>query len=339
MSGTDSTVQRAGVGSVQFPAFGTTAVVSVAQPAMLGAARAVVQELVDQFDQACSRFRKDSELSALNRSRGSVCPAGPLLLDALGAALRAAQLTDGDVDPTVGQALIALGYDRDFEAVHERVAPAPVAFAAVPGWRAVELDRGAGTIRLKPGVTLDLGATAKALAADRAAAAAAAAVGCGVLVGFGGDLGLGGAAPAQGWRVYVTDDHRAGAQAPGQWIMLHGGGLATSSTVVRRWRAGEDTHHHLLDPSTGLPARGVWRTASVAAASCVDANTASTAAIVRGERAPAWLTSLRLPSRLVSSEGTALHLAGWPEDGDALPCAAAVPHPVSAAEPSAGAPR
>jgi thiamine biosynthesis lipoprotein len=118
--------------------------------------------------------------------------------------------------------------------------------------------------------------------------------------------------------VRVTDDHRAGFDAPGQWVTLTTGGLATSSTTVRAWRAGERDLHHLIDPSSGLPVDAVWRTATVAAGSCLDANIASTAAIVRGQRAIGWLESLALPSRLVSITGGAVHLAGWPSDGDDL---------------------
>jgi thiamine biosynthesis lipoprotein len=76
--------------------------------------------------------------------------------------------------------------------------------------------------------------------------------------------------------------------------------------------------HHLVDPASGLPAVGPWRTVSAAAASCLDANIASTAAIVRGERAAGWLESVRLPSRLVREDGRARHLVGWPREGDDL---------------------
>jgi thiamine biosynthesis lipoprotein len=72
--------------------------------------------------------------------------------------------------------------------------------------------------------------------------------------------------------------------------------------------------HHILDPRTGLPAAPVWRTVSVAAASCADANTAATAAIIRGWQAPAWLTVLRLPSRLVETNGTVHTIVGWPPE-------------------------
>ncbi len=287
----------------------------------LGDAVQTVERTIDMFDRACSRFRDDSELSVCNRAGGHPVHVSPLLIEAVGAGLRAASLTDGDVDPALGNALIALGYDDDWEAVAGRVS-APdrkLSFARVPGWRTIRVDPDAGTVALAQGVSLDLGATAKALAADRAAGEASAASGCGVLVSFGGDLATAGPAPEEGWSVRVTDDHRAPVSAPGQSITIHSGGLATSSITARRWRSSSGEFvHHLLDPATGQPVQGGWRTVSVAASTCLDANIASTAAIVRGQRAPSWLSSLGLPSRLVSDDGLALHLAGWPLEGDDL---------------------
>ena len=97
-------------------------------------------------------------------------------------------------------------------------------------------------------------------------------------------------------------------------VAIHAGGLATSSTAARRWRRGGDVLHHILDPRTGLPAAPVWRTVSVSAASCTDANIASTAAIIRGRAAPAWLTGLGLPARLVDEAGRVRTIGGWPAD-------------------------
>lgn len=94
--------------------------------------------------------------------------------------------------------------------------------------------------------------------------------------------------------------------------MVRDGGLATSSPLGRTWRRGDARLHHIVDPVTGRPARSCWRTASVAAASCVGANIASTAAILRGERAIGWLEGLGLPARLVRQDGTAVTVAGWP---------------------------
>ena len=104
---------------------------------------------------------------------------------------------------------------------------------------------------------------------------------------------------------------------PSAVVAIRSGGLATSSTVARRWRRGGDVLHHILDPRTGLPAAPVWRTVSVSAASCTDANIASTAAIIRGRAAPAWLTGLGLPARLVDEAGRVHRVGGWPaEAGD-----------------------
>lgn len=291
-------------------AIGTTAIVVVQEPCASQARRLLVAEL-EAIDRACSRFRDDSELMRANDAGGRVTAISGLFAQAVGAALLAAQQTAGLVDPTVAPALVALGYDDDFAAVR---ADAPDDVSGVPaaGWWTVELDAPRRLLRLAPGCRLDLGATAKALAADRAAAAIAAATGSPTLVNLGGDVATAGPVPPGGWLVRVTDDHRAGPSADGQRVAVLGGGLATSSTTVRRWRrAGRDVHH-IVDPRTGEPAQAVWRTVSVAAASCVDANTASTAAVVRGASAPRWLQSLGLPARLVDPEGTVVTVGDWP---------------------------
>jgi thiamine biosynthesis lipoprotein len=131
-----------------------------------------------------------------------------------------------------------------------------------------------------------------------------------VLVSLGGDVAVAGA-PAGGWPVLVTDDHR-GADRTGQTVGVADGGLATSSTTVRRWRAGELALHHIVDPARGTPAVEHWRTVSVAAASCVRANAAATAAIVLGAAAPGWLEGLGLAARLVRPDGRIVTTPGWP---------------------------
>jgi thiamine biosynthesis lipoprotein len=161
---------------------------------------------------------------------------------------------------------------------------------------------------------LDVGATAKALATDRAAGRIAAALDCGVLVGLGGDIAVAGPVPPGGWRVLVADDHTQSDPASGQGVTINSGGLATSGTARRRWQRGGRVVHHIVDPRTGVPATG-WRTVTVAAGTCVDANTASTAAVVLGAAAPAWLAERRLPARLVADDGTVCPVAGWPADG------------------------
>jgi thiamine biosynthesis lipoprotein len=162
-------------------------------------------------------------------------------------------------------------------------------------------------------VTIDLGATARALAADRAAHAAYRATGAGVLVSVGGDVAVAGPAPDGGWPVPVADDRRRPLDTAGETVAIHSGGLATSSTAVRRWSTTDGNVHHLLDPHRGAPAAGQWRTVSVCAASCVDAQTASALAIAAETVAPMWLESLDLPARLVRSDGSVVLTRGWPE--------------------------
>jgi thiamine biosynthesis lipoprotein len=297
--------------SVTFPTLGTTATLLVTRGHQLAVARRVLESHLDEIDRACSRFRPDSDLTRVNEAEGRRVRVAPLLITAVEVALRAARITDGDVDPTVGQAMQLVGYDRDFDAVAPDGPPIQLEVTRVPGWRTVEVNRSSHTIRVPRGVMLDLGATAKALAADRSAQAVQESVGGGVLVSLGGDLSIAGPAPTGGWSVRVTDDHAAPPDAPGETVALEVGGLATSSTTVRRWTRGDRTLHHIIDPATGSSTESCWRTVSVAAANCVDANVASTAAIVRGERAARWLESLELPARLAGRDGRVIHVGGW----------------------------
>jgi FAD:protein FMN transferase len=301
----------------RWEALGSSVVLQLSDPDALVPARSRVQNELSAIDRACSRFRPDSELSYLNAHAGRTVAASPLLFAAVELAVRAAQLTGGDVDPTVGRALVLAGYDRDWRLLArpgERPERPAVVARVRAGWRSVELDRTRSSIRIPAGVRLDLGATAKAWAADRAACAAAEAGGCGALVSLGGDIATSGSAPDGGWRIRVTDDHRSDPSAPGQTISISSGGLATSSTAVRRWSHGGFNMHHIIDPATGAPSRTRWRTVSVAAADCAEANIATTAALVRDEAALRWLGGLGLPARLVDRRGRVATVGGWPSE-------------------------
>ena len=309
------------LGGAAWEALGTSAVLRVSDPQALPPARAAVERELAAIAEACSRFRPDSELSRLNACAGRSVRVSPLLMEALELALRGAELTSGDVDPTVGRALELAGYDRDWRALEPATdqpeAPLAITVRVRSGWRAVVLDRAHMSVRVPAGVKLDLGASAKAWAADRAAAAAHEATGCGVLVSLGGDIATAGAAPAEGWAVRVTDDHRSHHSAPGQTVSISSGGLATSSTTVRRWSHDGHTMHHIIDPDTGAPVHSAWRTVSVAAATCADANIAATAALVRSRAAAAWLDGLGLPARLVGEDGGVIAVGAWPQQTDA----------------------
>jgi thiamine biosynthesis lipoprotein ApbE len=321
--------------AADWQALGTQVWLLVTSPGQLAEARRLLEADLTAVDQACSRFRSDSELMRLgaggpgpdsagpaSAERASAGPAStvevsPLLAEAIAVALRAARITDGDVDPTVAGAMSALGYDRDFSLLPAVGPPVRLTVRAVPGWRQVGFDEQARLLTLPRGVYLDLGATAKAWAADRAATRLTGALGCGVLVGLGGDISVAGPPPEGGWRIRVQDitgRPEDPPEGPAAVVAIRAGGLATSSTTARRWRRGGDVLHHILDPRTGLPASVHWRTVSVSAASCVDANTASTAAIIRGPQALDWLSNLGLPARLVDTAGSVRTVGGWPAE-------------------------
>ena len=311
----DEAVQTLGLATQRWRALGTSAQVVVTDPASLAPAVDAVRRVLDAIDLAASRFRADSELTAVNTMAGAWVPVSPLFARALRVALDAAAATDGLVDPTVGAALVGLGYDRTFRLVPADAPAIDVVVAPIVGWRHVELDDRALRVRIPRDARLDLGATAKGLAADLAAAAAHRTTERGVLVNLGGDIATAGTAPPVGWPVAVgdvTDPDAADETGPVQTIALHTGALATSSTSARRWRRGGSTMHHIIDPSSGLPASAPWRTVSVVATTCAEANAASTAAVVAGRDAVRWLTRHGHTARLVSTAGVVTTLGGWP---------------------------
>jgi thiamine biosynthesis lipoprotein len=276
---------------------------------LVGAIEILHHEL-ELIDKAASRFRADSEIAVVQRAQGRPVSISPSLVEAVCVALRVAEVTDGTVDPTVGNAMIRLGYDRDFAEIAGDVSRSLPDKSPVVGWRSIVLDPINRTLRVPSGTLIDLGATAKALTADRIARRVTMTLGCGVLVSLGGDISVGGPPPPDGFRVGLADV--SGAAEACETVAITSGGLATSGIMSRRWRLGRHIVNHIVDPSTGLPPSPAWRTVTVTAASCVDANAASTAAMVKGATAVQWLDSLQLPSRLVAVDGRILRLAGWP---------------------------
>ena len=295
-------------------ALGSSVRVIVTRPQSLTAAKAAVDDVLRAIDAAASRFREDSELSRLNAAPDQVVKVSPLLAHAIGEALRGARLTEGAVDPTVGHAMRLAGYDADFGSVPPFGEGLQLVAHRVPGWQAVQFSPATRTVIVPRGVELDLGATAKALASDLAATAALNAISKegGVLVSLGGDIAVAGEPPPQGWSIQASEDATTPIWDADEAVSISSGGMATSGTTVRRWVRGQTILHHIIDPATGLPADSIWRTATVVAGSCVDANIASTAAIVLSDRAPTWLEQRKLAARLVDREGRVHRFAGWP---------------------------
>jgi thiamine biosynthesis lipoprotein len=291
-------------------ALGTIAELVVSEGSALVAASELLEAELERIDRVASRFRNDSELSRLNNQAGSAAEVSADLLEAIEVALAMAMATEGLVDPTVGVAMNRLGYDRDFSLVCAGVeGDLPLAQAA-PGWRSVSVDPKRRLVTVPENTALDLGATAKALAADRAANAIHRRLGCGALVSLGGDAAAAGPAPAGGFVIGIADI--CTSPTPSEAVSISSGGLASSGIGVRQWRLGGRRVHHIVDPATCLPATPCWRTVTTTAATCVQANAASTAAIVLSERAVDWLDGLGLPARLERVDGEVVYTSGWP---------------------------
>jgi thiamine biosynthesis lipoprotein len=305
----------ASVATRTMPALGTTVTVAVTEADLADRALALLAEDLVALDEACSRFRPDSELSRVEQSgRGRPVEVSALLFEALEVAAAVAQLTAGIVDPTVGSALVALGYDRDFDQLGADVSLPAGSSGPAPGWWRIALDADRRTVAIPDGVHVDLGSTAKAFAADRAARRLAAELRCGVLVNLGGDVAVSGAVPAGGWAVGIAPECTTSVHEVDQVVAITTGGLATSGTTARSWVRDGRRIHHIIDPWTGEPAPAVWSLVSVSAPSCVEANAWSTAAVVWAEDAVGNLAAHGACARLVRADGDVVRVGGWPDD-------------------------
>lgn len=298
-----------GSGHRRFDALGTYVHVATSDPEALDRAEALTRAVLTEVDATCSRFRRDSDLSRVNASAGRWVRVDPLLVAAVRVALDAAHETDGLVDPCLGVQMVSLGYDADLGVVRRR--PPQSALTPVPhpvgAWHDVAVDDRA--VRVPTGVALDLGATAKAWAADLVAHTLVDALGGGAVVSLGGDIRVFTDDHVPAWPVSVSEHPDEEGSSP---VWLDAGGMATSSTQVRRWHAGDVERHHVLDPRTGLPVDGPWRTVTATGPTSVAANVATTATLVLGAEALPWLAQRRVDARLVSRDGTVTCTGSWP---------------------------
>jgi len=295
---------------MKFEIWGLTGTLTTEHDAQMDDATKRLWYWLDAFDASCNRFRDDSELSRLNDSHGATVAISPALELALAAALRAADVTGSMVDPTVLPALLALGYDRDFD---ELATGDPIlAHDAVPsmGTASIHLDTMAHTVSLDPPCSLDLGASAKALVVDLVADDVAPSGG--VVVELGGDVAVRGEGPQGPWAIAVSHSLVLDGNEPR--ISIRRGGIATSSTASRTWRVGEHTVNHIVDPRTGRCAQGLYTTATVSASDCVLANSFATAALLWNEDASYHIAQAGWSARLVRGDGSLDFVGGWPED-------------------------
>lgn len=314
------------VGIRSMRAIGTQAVVAVTASELADRAMAMLEADLGDLDRACSRFRSDSELRRLERvSLGRPIPVSRLLFEVLEVACVVAVQTAGVVDPTIGSALVELGYDRDFARLPIGGLASAGRPVPAPGWWRILLDPSARTVSLPSGIRVDVGATAKALAADRGAQRIATSLGCGALVNLGGDVAVAGDPPEGGWSVGIAPDCRTPADHADQVVAITAGGLATSGTTARTWLRDGRRVHHIVDPWTGEAAPTVWAVVSATAPTCVEANAWTTAAVVWGEDAIGNPEALGVAARLVDAAGSVVRTGSWPSTGDRVPVAEGTP--------------
>lgn len=302
--------------ATSFRAIGVECRIVATRAAELPAARALAEARLRELDVAASRFRTDSEVSQLMRAPATnttgvvTASVSALLRSLIEDALWAAAATDGLVDPTLGRAMVANGYDADLADVLARPGRSRSAAETTPAppstLHSLTVDAAASTVTFAAGTLLDLGATAKATMADRLAREIARRGRGGFLVDLGGDIAVAGPSPTGGWVVSAetpTGDDR---------VVITTQGLATSGIDRRRWYADGIARHHLLDPSTGRPVEHTWRRVTCVAASALEANAATTAACVLGAAAPDWLAARGIPALLVPEQGEPLRTPAWP---------------------------
>lgn len=263
-----------------------------------------------EVERCLSRFRPDSELSVLNRSEGRSFHASPLLFRAVSLAVKAAEETNGLFDPTILSTLEAAGYDRSFELIG---AVAQISITATSGkgssadYRSIRCDASSSTIQLGVGQRIDLGGIGKGLAVDLALAATEELPSrC---INAGGDLAVRGASEgATGWTIALED----GGHAAPLSVQVTDAALATSTTLKRRWMAGDEVCHHLIDPRTGRPSTSSLRTVTVVAATCVQADIAAKTALLLGEDGIAFLAERGMHGFAVRTDSSATATSGWP---------------------------
>lgn len=297
-----------GLAPARFHAMG--AVVHLLAPELrIVEAERLAHELFEEWEQALSRFRPDSEANRLSASSGRYVRVSSTLYQTLTTSLDAARATRGVFDPTLRERMIQIGYDRSFEALMPRQ-PEPMSDepAITGAWREIRTDDARHMARMPHGIGLDFGGIGKGMAVDAALDLLDEAGIDPALVNAGGDLAVRGAPEGErSWTVAIPGKGRA-------WTVgLTHGALATSGVERRRWRQGDVERHHLIDPRTGEPAQtGLW-SVTAAAGSCAQAEVAAKTALILGEeRGGAFIEEAGLAALLVRDDGQWRAAGSWP---------------------------
>ncbi|HVA52836.1 MAG TPA: FAD:protein FMN transferase [Acidimicrobiales bacterium] len=295
---------------MNFQIWGLSGTLVTEHERQLNFAQERLRHWLNEFDHACNRFKEDSEISRVNARAGETVAIGATLELALSAALVAREATQGLCDPSVLPALLALGYDVDYDELKGRDDISLADPVKGTGASAFDLDRREHTVTLASGCQLDLGASAKALVADLVANDVMATGG--VVVEVGGDVAVRGRGPQGLWAIGLSDSLERNGREPR--VAIGDGGIATSSTSTRTWRASGQLVNHIVDPRTGSFAAGPYATATVSASSCVLANAFATASLLWGEDAAYHVAQAGWSGRFVRHDGDVEFVGGWPPD-------------------------
>ena len=286
-------------------------------PDLLGRAR----DRVGELERRWSRFRPDSEISRLNTLAGSPVQVSPVTLGLVQRALQGARATGGRYDPTVLGDLLRAGYDRTLEQLGD--APAAGGSPLTRGYDRIVIDPAGSSVTLPAGVGLDPGGIGKGYAADLLVEELRAAGAAGVCANLGGDLRVDGQAPGGGsWVVGIQHPLRP---TPAATVVLDRGAIATSSRVRRTWGPPDDRRHHLIDPTTGQPARSGLAAVTVLAGQGWQAEVLAKAAFLGGlADGPALLAAVGTDDLLVDNQGGLHPTAGFARFSAASPPAGAI---------------
>jgi thiamine biosynthesis lipoprotein len=292
--------------TTSFRAMGTDVTVLALGPRADVGARAAAA--LERLEAMWSRFRPTSELCAVNDAAPAPVVVSAETYALIDRAVDAWRRTAGTYDPTVLPAVVAAGYDRDFDAVTADGPGPAVDAAAAPGCADVVLDPVVGSVALPDGVAMDLGGIGKGYAADLVSAELAVDAD-GVLVNLGGDLRARGRAPVpHGWVVEVDDPLGSGATG---LLAIDQGAVATSTRLRRAWTRDGAALHHIIDPRTGRPARSGLASVTIVAGEAWRAEVLAKAVFVAGADASTRLVEAWGATGLcVRDDGRVEELAG-----------------------------
>ncbi len=236
----------------------------------------------EEWEQVLSRFRLNSELSELNRASNQLRSVSETLWQVFQSALHAEKFTGGLVTPTIAQAMIKVGYDRDFQLLagktlnHAMFEPAPISSLALVAW-----NESAHALCLPEGVQLDFGGVAKGWAAEQVVQRLKHAGS--VLMNCGGDIAMSGPLlNGNPWEIGVFKPFERSGGYLKMLYFHHNCGVATSATDRRRWKQGNQLRHHIIDPRNGFPSVTEIVSATVVASTAIEAEAAAKSILMRG---------------------------------------------------------